>query len=123
MTSSSSDGASKPVSLPQIQMLLGPFSVSSVQMWLRMQKQTYSASTREEMAKRVHDAIQKGNLTLQTVTDGIIGIEESRSKTVHLLRVKDQKQATGFDAREFQLAISALRRLLSCGEGGSMRRA
>jgi hypothetical protein len=73
-------------------MLLGPFSVSSVQMWLRMQKQTYSASTREEMAKRVHDAIQKGNLTLQTVTDGLIGIEESRSKTVHLLRVKDQKQ-------------------------------
>ena len=56
-----------------------------------MQKLTYSASTREEIAKRVHDAIQKGNLTLQAVTDGLIGIEESRSKMVHLVRVSETK--------------------------------
>jgi hypothetical protein len=91
LSPSSSDGATKPATLPQIQMLLGPFSVSSVQMWLRMQKLTYSASTREEIAKRVHDAIQKGNLTLQAVTGGLIGIEESRSKTVHLVRVSETK--------------------------------
>ncbi len=91
MSLSSSDGVTKPTTLPQIQMLLGPFSVSSVQMWLRMQKLTYSASTREEIAKRVHDAIQKGNLTLQAVIEGLIGIEESRSKTVHLVRVSETK--------------------------------
>jgi len=91
LTSSSSDGATKPVSLPQIQMLLGPFSSASVQMWLRMQKQTHSASTRGEIAKRVFDAIQKGSLTLRAVTDGLIGIEESRSKTVHLVRASEAK--------------------------------
>jgi hypothetical protein len=91
LSPSLSGGAMKPPSLPEIQILLGPFSLSSVQMWLRMQKLTYSASTREEIAKRVHDAINRGNLTLQAVTDGLIGIEESRSKTVHLVLVKDTK--------------------------------
>jgi hypothetical protein len=88
---SSSDGATKPVSLPQIQMLLGPFSSSSVQMWLRMRKLPHSASTRGEIAKRVHDGIKKGHLTLEDVVDGLIGIEESRSKTVHLVRVSGTK--------------------------------
>jgi hypothetical protein len=91
LSPTSSDGAMKPPSLPEIQILLGPFSLSSVQMWLRMQKLTHSASTRGEIAKRVHDAIQKGHLTFQAVLDGLIGIEESRSKTVHLVRVKDTK--------------------------------
>ena len=91
MSPSSSDGAMKPPSLPEIQILLGPFSLSSVQMWLRLQKLTYSASTRGEIAKRVHDAIKKGHLTFQDVVDGLIGIEESRSKTVHLVCVKDAK--------------------------------
>jgi hypothetical protein len=88
---SSSDGVTKPTTLPQIQMLLGPFSSSSVQMWLRMQKQTHSAGSRGEIAKRVFDAIQKGSLTLQDVTNGLIGIEESRSKTVHIVRVSETK--------------------------------
>src|ERR1039458_1928253 len=91
LSPSSSDGAMKPPSLPEIQILLGPFSLSSVQMWLRLQKLTYSASTRGEIAKRVHDAIKKGHLTFQDVVDGLIGIEESRSKTVHLVCVKDAK--------------------------------
>jgi hypothetical protein len=94
LSPSSSDGAMKPPSLPEIQMLLGPFSLSSVQMWLRMQKLTHSASTREEIAKRVLDAVLKGSLTLQAVVDGLIGIEESRSKTVHLLRVGGVKHIT-----------------------------
>ena len=91
MSLSSSDGATKPTTLPQIQMLIGPFTSSSVQMWLRMQKLTHSASTRGEIAKRVHDGINKGQLTLQGVVDGLIGIEESRSKTVHLVRVSEAK--------------------------------
>jgi hypothetical protein len=60
-------------------------------MWLRMQKLTHSASSREDIAKRVHDALQKGSLTFQAVEEGLIGIEESQSKTVHLVRVKDAK--------------------------------
>jgi hypothetical protein len=87
LNSSSPDGATRPIALLHIQMLLGSFSSSSVYMWLRMQKQTHSASTRGEIAKRVFDAIHKGNLTLHAVTEGLIGIEESRSKTVQLVRV------------------------------------
>jgi hypothetical protein len=72
-------------------MLLGPFSTASIQMWLRMQKLTFSATTRAEIAKRVHDAIAKKKTTLEAVENGLIGIEESRSKTVYLVRVKDHK--------------------------------
>jgi hypothetical protein len=91
LTPSSIDGVTKPPSLAQIQMLLGPFSAASIQMWLRMQKLTYSATTRAEIAKRVHDAITKKQTTLQAVENGLIGIEESRSKTVHLVRAMDNK--------------------------------
>jgi hypothetical protein len=60
-------------------------------MWLRMQKLTHSANSRGEIAKRVFDAIDKGSITLQAVMNGLIGIEESRSKTVHLVRVGETK--------------------------------
>jgi hypothetical protein len=39
----------------------------------------------------VYDAIKKGHQTFQSVVDGLIGIEESQSKTVHLVRVNDTK--------------------------------
>jgi hypothetical protein len=74
-------------------MQLGDFSASSVQMWLRMQKLTWSGVGREEIAKRIHSAIQKGELTFNALLEGLIGIEESRSKIVHLVRVKDGDQA------------------------------
>jgi hypothetical protein len=41
-------------------------------MWLRVQKQTRSAPSRGEIAERVFDAIDKGSLTLQAVTNGLI---------------------------------------------------
>jgi hypothetical protein len=90
LSSSSFDGATKP-SLPEIQILLGPFSTSSIQIWLRMRKLPYSGTSKEEVAKRVHSAIEKDELTLSAFVEGLIGIEESRSKTVHLVRVNDEK--------------------------------
>jgi hypothetical protein len=92
LSSASIDGTTKSPNLPEIQKLLGNFSTSSIQIWLRMLKLTYSSSTREEIAKRVQVAIGAGQVSFEVFMEALIGIEESRSKSVHLVRVKDEKQ-------------------------------
>jgi hypothetical protein len=92
LSSASADG--KTPSLPEIQKRLGGYSMSSIQIWLRTMQLPYSSDTREEIAKRVHTAIDKGQITTADLMGALIGIEESRLKNVHLVRVKDEMHFT-----------------------------
>jgi hypothetical protein len=91
LSTSPIDGGSNTHNLPAIQKLLGPFKISAIQFWLRARKLPYSAVGRDEIAKRVFESIDKKKLAYSDLVDGLIGIEESKSKTVHLVRVADDK--------------------------------
>ena len=75
-------------SVAQVEKILGRYSIASVRTWLKSQKLTSSASSRVELAKRVHGLLEKEKVDLDTLIEGLIGIEEAASKLVFVYQVE-----------------------------------
>lgn len=90
MSTQSHATATQTPSLPQVQILLGPYSIDVIKTWLKYKKLPFSAGSRAEIAKRVHKLIESGKLSYDDLSDGLIGIEESASKQVHLYSVEPE---------------------------------
>lgn len=74
-------------SLAQIEKILGRYSIASVRTWLKSQKLTSTANSRADLAKRVHGLLEKEKVDIDTVIEGLIGIEESASKLVYVFHI------------------------------------
>lgn len=74
-------------SLEEVRKLLGNYSIASIRNWLKRCELPHSASTRNEIAIRVHDLLSKGKLTVPGLTAAMIGIEEASSKRTFLYRI------------------------------------
>lgn len=74
-------------SLVQVEKILGKYSIASVRTWLKSQHLASTANSRADLAKRVHGLIENDKVSLDTVIEGLIGIEESASKLVYVYRI------------------------------------
>jgi len=74
-------------SLEQIRKTIGNYSIASIRNWLKRCDVPHTANTRNEIAERVHNAITKGDITLDGLVAAMIGIEEASSKRTFLYRI------------------------------------
>jgi hypothetical protein len=74
-------------SLSDIKTILGKYSIDSISNWLKRCELPSSASSRDEIAQKVHGLIEKKALTLEGLIAAMIGIEEASSKRTFLFRV------------------------------------
>src|SRR5260370_20655737 len=89
-------------SLDRIKKILGKYSIASVRSWLKRKKLPHTMNTREAMAVKVHDLVEKGEITEEQVIEGAIGIEEASSKRTFLYRMP--KNASDLAKIDKQLA-------------------
>jgi hypothetical protein len=85
----------------QVKKLLGSYSIASIRNWLKQKDLVHTANTRDALAERVRSLISKGELTVDEVKQGMIGIEESSSKRTFLYRISKTK--TSLDKIDQQL--------------------
>lgn len=71
----------------KIAQILGKYSIASVRSWLRRKGLSSTMNSREAMATKVHDLVEKEKLTEDDVIEGAIGIEEASAKRVYLYRI------------------------------------
>jgi hypothetical protein len=95
--------------LLQVEKILGRYSIASIRTWLKSQKLTSTASSRIDIAKRVHGLLENGKVDLETVIDGLIGIEESASKLVYVYQIDPTKA----NLERIDQQLLAIRTLLS----------
>lgn len=74
-------------SLEEVRTLIGSYSIASIRNWLKRCGLPHSASTRNEIATRVHGLLQKKELTVPGLIAAMIGIEEASSKRTYLYRI------------------------------------
>lgn len=80
-------------SVADIRKILGTYSVASVRNWLRRCELPHSASTRDELAERIHGLIKDSKLTRDGLQAAMIGIEEASSKRTFLYRIPNSDSA------------------------------
>jgi hypothetical protein len=68
----------------QVRKVLGTYSIASIRNWLKRCELPSTANSRDEIVKRVHGLITKGELTMTGVIAAMIGIEEASSKRTFL---------------------------------------
>ena len=71
--------------------ILGKYSIASVRTWLKSQKLTHTANSRADLTKKVYGLVEKGKVELDTLIEGLIGIEEAASKVVHVFTIVPTK--------------------------------
>ena len=89
--STPSDAPASVPPLPKIQIALGPYSIESIKTWLKTKKLPFSATSRAEIAQRVHQLMETGKLSFDELLKALVGIEESASKHVYLFTVDADK--------------------------------
>ena len=77
----------------KVSQILGKYSIASVRSWLRRKGLSATMNSREAMATKVHDLVEKEKLTEDDLIEGAIGIEEASAKRVYLYRIPTSASA------------------------------
>jgi hypothetical protein len=73
--------------LDQVKRILGNYAIAPVRNWLRRCELPHTMNSREEMAKRVQELLEGGDITEDALIEASISIEEASSKRVFIYKV------------------------------------
>lgn len=89
----------------KIAQILGKYSIASVRSWLRRKGLSVTMNSREAMATKVHELVEKQKLTEDEVIEAAIGIEEASAKRVYLFRIPTSTS----DLKKIDAQLNALK--------------
>jgi hypothetical protein len=98
-------------SVQEVRRILGNYSIAPVRTWLKRKELSHTMNSREAMVEKVHQLVEKGELTEDELIAAAIGIEEASSKRVFLYRIP----TTHKDLATFEKQLADLKVPLSNG--------